>query len=84
MKTPNKGFEFKDHFLTARYLAPSDEYFETGEVYRLQYERHDDRIIIQDALGSSVTYEDLRAFRYDWDMENIPERYKAYNPRFEG
>lgn len=83
MKPPPKNFNHSDYFLTARYLAPSDEYFETDYVYRLQFERHGDRITIQDALGSNVTYDDLRAFRNDWDMENIPERYKAYNPRFE-
>lgn len=78
MKKSQKGF------LTARYISLSNYEFETGEVYRLQYTVKGIRIVIQDALGSKVTYDSLAEFQAEWDMNNIPERYKEANPDLKG
>lgn len=83
MKQPPKNFKFSDHFLTARYLGASNQYFETAEVYRLQYERTEGSgIEIEDAIGGKLSYDSLADFLHDWDMSNIPDRYKAGNPNF--
>jgi hypothetical protein len=83
VKNPPKNFNFSDHFLTARYLGTSAEYFETAQVVRLQYERVGEVIRIRDQIGYEISYKNLAAFREEWDMNQIPDRYKAANPKFE-
>jgi hypothetical protein len=69
-------------FLTARFLSPSNEYFENAEVYRLQYHLDGERLTVMDALGQKITYDTLAEFRHDWDTRNIPKRYQPFNPDF--
>lgn len=83
MKQPPKNFEFSDHFLTARYLERSNQYFENAEIYRLQYERTEGSgITVEDAVGGKLSYDSLADFLKDWDMSAIPDRYKNDNPKF--
>lgn len=67
-------------FLTARYISPSNYEFEFGEVYRLHYKLDNGKITVEDALASKVTYDSITEFQDEWDINDVPERYRKHNP----
>lgn len=69
-------------FLTARFMQPSNDIFENSEVYRLKYDYDGKGIEIEDSFGEKLYYERLDLFKYEWSMNDIPERHKANNPDF--
>lgn len=69
----------QEGYLTARYMGATNEKFVNSEVYRMSYEQDGD-ITVWTSVGDKQNYPTLEAFREDWSLDNVDDRYKANNP----